>query len=117
MKNGPLETQYKGFKIYIGKNNKQNDFLTFKMSRANDIWLHVKDAPGSHVIIVGGGVKIPEDVIEYAAELSALHSKAKGAPKTQVDYTKVKNVKKPPGAKPGMVIYVDYKTCVIKGLN
>ncbi len=110
---GPLEFEKDGFKIYVGKNNKQNDFLTLKTARANDIWLHVKNNAGSHVIIESKGREIPPAVIEYASYLAAEHSKAKGAPKTEVDYTFVKFVKKPQGAKPGMVIYTDYKTCVI----
>ena len=87
--------------------------LTLKTARANDIWLHVKNNAGSHVIIESKGREVPPSVIEYAANLAAMHSKAKGAPKTEVDYTFVKFVKKPQGAKPGMVIYTDYKTCII----
>ncbi len=109
----PLCFEYEGFAIYVGKNNKQNDLLTLKTARANDIWLHVKNNAGSHVIIEVRGREVPPSVIEYAAKLAALHSKAKGAPKTEVDYTLVKFVKKPQGAKPGMVIYTDYKTCII----
>lgn len=112
-KNQPIEDEYMGFKIFVGKNNKQNDYLTLKIARANDMWLHVKNSAGSHVIISSGGNAVPDEVIYYAASLAAKHSKAKGAPKTEVDYTKVKYVKKPAGAKPGMVIYTDYKTCVI----
>ncbi|MBQ2942193.1 MAG: NFACT family protein [Clostridia bacterium] len=109
----PLEFSFEGFNIYVGKNNKQNDLLTLKTARAYDIWLHVKNNAGSHVIIEAKGEEIPPSVIEYAANLAAIHSKAKGAPKTEVDYTFVKYVKKPQGAKPGMVIYTDYKTCII----
>ena len=109
----PLCSEYEGFMIYVGKNNKQNDLLTLKTARANDIWLHVKNNAGSHVIIESKGREVPPSVIEYAANLAAMHSKAKGAPKTEVDYTFVKFVKKPQGAKPGMVIYTDYKTCII----
>lgn len=109
----PMCTEYMGFTVYVGKNNKQNDYLTLKLSRANDIWLHVKNSAGSHVIISANGRDVPDEVIYFAASLAAKHSKANGAPKTEVDYTKVKNVKKPSGAKPGMVIYTDYKTCII----
>lgn len=109
----PLCFEYEGFTIYVGKNNKQNDLLTLKTARANDIWLHVKNNAGSHVIIETKGREATPSVIEYAAKLAALHSKAKGAPKTEIDYTFVKFVKKPQGAKPGMVIYTDYKTCII----
>lgn len=109
----PMETEFSGFKIYVGRNNRQNDYLTLKLSRANDIWLHVKNNAGSHVIISSRGESVPDEVIYHAALLAAKHSKAKGAPKTEVDYTFVKYVKKPAGAKPGMVIYTDYKTCII----
>lgn len=108
----PLSFSYNGFTVLVGRNNRQNDFLTLKTARATDIFLHVKDNAGSHVIIKTGGNPVPDDVIAYAAQLAALHSKAKGAPKTQVDYTEVKHVKKPSGAKPGMVIYTDYKTFI-----
>lgn len=109
----PLSFEYEGFTVFVGRNNKQNDYLTLKLSRANDIWLHVKNNSGSHVIISAHGKAVPDNVIYYAACLAAKHSKADGAPKTEVDYTLAKNVKKPPGAKPGMVIYTDYKTCII----
>lgn len=109
----PLEFEFEGFKIYVGRNNKQNDYLTLKLSRANDIWLHVKNNSGSHVIISSRGEAVPDNVVYHAACLAAKHSKAEGAPKTEVDYTLVKNVKKPSGSKPGMVIYTDYKTCII----
>lgn len=109
----PLLFEYEGFSIYVGKNNKQNDLLTLKTARSNDIWFHVKNNAGSHVIIKTDGKNVPPSVIEYAADLAAKHSKAKGAPKTEVDYTLIKYVKNPQGAKPGMVIYTDYKTCII----
>ena len=108
-----FEFEFEGFKIYVGRNNKQNDYLTLKLSRANDIWLHVKNNSGSHVIISSRGEAVPDNVVYHAACLAAKHSKAEGAPKTEVDYTLVKNVKKPSGSKPGMVIYTDYKTCII----
>ncbi len=110
---GPLKEEYEGFSIYIGKNNIQNEFLTLKFARKEDIWLHVKNSAGSHVLIESNGRNVPDSVIERGAYLAALNSKAKGAPKTEVDYTKVKFVKKIPGSKPGMVIYTDYKTCII----
>lgn len=110
---GPLKEEYEGFLIYIGKNNIQNEFLTLKFARKDDIWLHVKNSAGSHVIIESNGRQVPDSVIERGAYLAALNSKAKGAPKTEVDYTKVKFVKKIPGSKPGMVIYTDYRTCII----
>ena len=102
-----------GFDIYVGKNNKQNDYLTLKLAQSNDIWLHTKTIPGSHVIIKRNGLDIPEKTLEEAATLAAWHSKARMSSNVSVDYTTVKNVNKPSGAKPGMVIYVNYKTAVV----
>lgn len=102
-----------GFDIYVGKNNKQNDQLTLKLAQSNDIWLHTKNIPGSHVIIRRSGREIPNRTIEEAAILAAWHSKARMSANVQVDYTAVKNVNKPSGAKPGKVIYVNYITAVV----
>jgi predicted ribosome quality control (RQC) complex YloA/Tae2 family protein len=102
-----------GFYIYVGKNNKQNDYLTFKLAQTGDIWLHTKNMPGSHVIIKKSGREIPDRTLEEAAILAAWHSRAKMSANVQVDYTDAKNVAKPPGAKPGMVIYTNYKTAVV----
>jgi predicted ribosome quality control (RQC) complex YloA/Tae2 family protein len=102
-----------GFDIYIGKNNRQNDQLTLKTAQSGDIGLHTKAIPGSHVIIRKAGREIPERTIEEAAVLAAWHSKARMSSNVQVDYTAVKNVSKPSGAKPGMVIYVNYRTAVV----
>lgn len=102
-----------GFDIYVGKNNKQNDYLTIRLAQSNDIWLHTKNMPGSHVIIKKSGREIPDRTLEEAAVLAVWHSKAKMSVNVQVDYTAVKNVVKPPGSKPGMVIYKNYKTAVV----
>ncbi len=102
-----------GFDIYVGKNNRQNDYLTLKMAHSGDIWLHTKAVPGSHVIIRRNSDEIPDRTIEEAAVLAAWHSKARMSANVQIDYTAVKNVSKPSGAKPGMVIYVSYKTAVV----
>lgn len=102
-----------GFDIYVGKNNKQNDYLTLKLAQSNDIWFHTKSIPGSHVIIKRNGHNIPDKTLEEAATLAAWHSKARMSSNVSVDYTTVKNVNKPSGAKPGMVIYVNYKTAVV----
>ncbi|WP_291653709.1 NFACT RNA binding domain-containing protein [Clostridium sp.] len=92
-----------GIDIYIGKNNIQNDYLTLKFANKNHIWLHTKNIPGSHVILCNDN---PSDVaLEEAGILAAYYSKAKNSTKVPVDYTKVKNLKKPNGSKPGMVIY------------
>ncbi len=110
----PLEfTSPNGFKILVGRNNKQNDMLTLKKSDKNDIWFHVKDIPGSHTIIITNGKTPDEDDILYAAQLAACHSKARESGKVPVDYTKVRYVSKPRGAKPGMVIYVNQTTVYV----
>ncbi|MCI8331222.1 MAG: fibronectin/fibrinogen-binding protein [Clostridiales bacterium] len=94
-----------GYRMLCGKNNIQNDQLTFKMADKNDYWFHVKNAPGSHVILCCNGEEPPERAFTEAARLAASHSKLAEGENVPVDYTKVKNVKKPPGAKPGYVIY------------
>lgn len=109
----PTRVEWEGYEIFVGKNNLQNDYLTLKLSRANDLWLHAKGVPASHVIVKYQGEEIPPSVITRAAEIAAFHSKAKNAPKVEVDYTPVKNVKKPSGAKPGMVIYDHYQTAYV----
>lgn len=110
----PKKYEFDGFTIMVGKNNRQNDYLTLKLSKNNDIWLHTKNIPGSHVIISKPADKeIPDEIILKAAKLAAINSKAKGAAKIPVDYTIVKNVKKPSGAKPGMVIYDNYNTVYV----
>lgn len=110
----PLEYQSKdGFVILVGRNNRQNDLLTLKTANKNDIWLHTKNIPGSHVIICSNGRPVPDTTIEEAARLAAFHSKARNSSQVPVDYTAVKNVSKPQGAKPGRVIYVSYKTVYV----
>lgn len=99
-----------GFNILVGKNNIENDQITFKTAKKRDIWLHTKDIPGSHVIIVTGGKEVDDETLEYAAMLAAYHSKARNSSTVPVDYTTVKNVKKPNGSKPGFVIYFHQKT-------
>lgn len=102
-----------GFDIYAGKNNMQNDHITLKMACSNDIWLHTKAVPGSHVVIKRDGREVPDRTVEEAAIIAAWHSKAKMSSNVQVDYTNVKNVSKPSGSKPGKVIYVNYRTAVV----
>ncbi|MFZ5644462.1 MAG: Rqc2 family fibronectin-binding protein [Bacillota bacterium] len=101
-----------GFNILVGKNNRQNDFLTMKMAREEDIWLHAREIPGSHVIIKTGGKNVPPQTLEEAASLAALFSRAGQSHKVPVDYTLRKYVNKPKGAKPGFVIYTDQKTII-----
>lgn len=97
-----------GFYVYRGKNNIQNDELTFKVASSNDIWLHLKNEHGSHTIIVTEGRKVPDNVLKIAGEITA---STKQAP-CEVDYTERRNVKRKPDGHPGQVIYVNYKTMI-----
>ncbi len=107
----PLEFKSSdGFQILVGKNNKQNDFLTLKLAASGDIWMHTKNIPGSHVIIRTERREVSDSTLIEAAILAAYHSSAKMSYNVPVDYTTVRNVKKPSGAKPGMVIYENFKT-------
>lgn len=116
----PLKfTSIDGFEIWVGKNNKQNDMITTKTASGADLWFHVKNAPGSHVILrvasVPGGI-VPDSTIEEAAGIAAWYSSVKNSTAVDVDYTTIKNVKKPSGAKPGMVNYFNYNTIRVKPL-
>ncbi|WP_270646523.1 Rqc2 family fibronectin-binding protein [Paeniclostridium hominis] len=102
-----------GFTILVGKNNKQNDFLTLKIANNDDLWMHTKNIPGSHVIIKTEGKEIPESTIFEGAMLAAFFSKSKMSSQVPVDYTLKKNVKKPNGSKPGMVIYETNSTIYV----
>lgn len=102
-----------GFEIYVGKNNVQNDYLTLKFAVNQDVWLHTKDIPGSHVIIKTEGKEVDDTTLSEAANLAAFYSKGRMSSKVPVDYTRRKNVKKPNGAKPGMVIYENNFTLYI----
>lgn len=102
-----------GFQVLVGRNNKQNDLLTLKQANKNDIWFHTKDIHGSHTILVTEGKEPSEQAIQQAAQLAAYHSKARESSGVPVDYTKVRYVSKPHGAKPGMVIYVNNKTIFV----
>ena len=102
-----------GFKILVGKNNKQNDNLTLKIASNEDIWMHTKNIPGSHVIIKTEGKEVPDETIFEGAMLAAFFSKSKMSSQVPVDYTKKKNVKKPNGSKPGMVIYETNSTIYV----
>lgn len=102
-----------GTDILVGKNNYQNDKLTFKTARYNDTWFHTKDIPGSHVVLQNGGTEPSEEDILLAASLAAHFSKARGSSKIPVDYTEIRYVKKPSGSKPGFVIFTNQKTLYI----
>ncbi len=100
-----------GYDIYVGKNNMQNDYVTLKLSRSTDLWFHTKLIHGSHVLVKTTDAEtVPDNTYIEAATLAAYYSKGRGGANVPVDYTEVKNVKKPAGAKPGMVIYVNYNT-------
>ena len=103
-----------GYKILVGKNNMQNDELTFEIARRTDYWLHAQKIHGSHVIIRCDGSEPPARTIEQAASLAAFYSQNRDAGKTAVDYTMVRNVRKPTGALPGKVIYTDYSTVLVQ---
>lgn len=94
-----------GFHMYVGKNNFQNEELTFQFAEGGDWWFHAKKLPGSHVIVKAGGTELPDRTFEEAGRLAAHYSGATNADKVEIDYTLRKNVKKPSGGKPGFVVY------------
>ena len=95
-----------GYDIYVGKNNYQNDELTFKFATGNDWWFHAKGIPGSHIVLKANGeTDLPDRAFEEAGRLAAFYSKGRGQEKVEIDYTEKKNVKKPGGGKPGFVVY------------
>ena len=103
-----------GFRILCGRNNIQNDKLTFKDSRKNDIWLHTQKIHGSHTVIVTEGREVPDTTIQQAAVIAAYNSKGRESSLVPVDYTEIRNVKKPSGAAPGKAIYEHYKTAYVR---
>lgn len=102
-----------GFRILVGRNNRQNDKLTLKTANNRDFWFHTKNIPGSHTILVTEGREPGEVSLREAAMLAAWHSRGRDSSQVPVDYTQVRNVSKPSGAKPGMVIYVNYNTVYV----
>ncbi len=102
-----------GFPILVGRNNRQNDQLTLRTAKGSDLWLHTKNIPGSHVIVCAEGQPVPDRTVEQAAILAATYSKAAESRQVPVEYTLAKFVKKPAGAKPGMVIYTDNRTAYV----
>ena len=114
----PLEFKTsQGLTVLVGRNNIQNDKLTFKVGRKGDMWLHAQKRPGSHVLLLSDGGEIPDDAIVEAAEIAAFYSSAKDGTIVTVDYTDVKNIKKPNGAKPGFVVYYTYYSVNVKPKN
>lgn len=108
-----IEYQKDGFKIYLGRNNRENDFLTHKIAKKDDMWFHVQGIPGSHVIVKTDGEVVPESVINYAAKIAAYNSKARNSGNVEVDYTFKKFVKRHPANKPGLVNYTDFNTVLV----
>ena len=102
-----------GFKVLVGRNNRQNDLLTLKTASKNDLWFHTKDIPGSHTVIITEGREVSDEGILEAAQIAAYFSKAKESSQVPVDYTLIKRVNKPQGAKPGKVIYTEQKTVYV----
>jgi predicted ribosome quality control (RQC) complex YloA/Tae2 family protein len=101
------------YDIYVGKNNRQNDYLTTKFAVGSDIWMHTKKIPGSHVIIKSQNGSVSDAALLEGALLASYYSKAKNSANVPVDYTEKKNVKKPQGSKPGMVVYVTNRTIYV----
>ena len=104
-----------GYTIFIGKNNKQNDYIVSKLSRPNDIWMHAQNMPGSHILIKlpPGEETPPDNILLRGAQLAAHYSQGRNSKKVEILYTKRKYLKKPPGAKPGYVTYTEEKTIVV----
>ena len=102
-----------GYHIYVGKNNLQNEELTFHFAVGNDWWFHAKGAPGSHVIVKSNGDELPDRTFEEAGRLAAYYSKNRGSDKVEIDYVEKKHVKKPNGSKPGFVVYYTNYSLII----
>lgn len=114
IKNKPLHyISSDGYHIYVGKNNFQNEELTFGFAVGNDWWFHAKQAPGSHVIVKSNGDELPDRTFEEAGRLAAFYSSMRGTDKVEIDYVEKKHVKKPKGGKPGFVVYYTNYSLVI----
>ena len=110
----PMEFQSSdGFTIYVGRNNRQNDLLTCKAAYKTDLWLHAQKVSGSHAVIACAGAEVPERTVTEAAMLAAYYSQARGGQNVPVDCCPVRQVKKPNGARPGMVVYENYRTVYV----
>ena len=103
-----------GYHMYVGKNNFQNDELTFHFADGGDWWFHAKGMTGSHVIVKTRGEELPDRTFEEAAKLAGYYSSGKDAPKVEIDYIEKKHVKKPNGSKPGFVVYYTNYSMIIK---
>ena len=114
----PIKYNVDGYTVLVGRNNKENDYLTLKYASKNDIWFHTKDFHGSHTILkIANNLPYPNfDILVETAKIAAQHSKAKNSSNVPVDYCEVKYVKKPSGSRPGMVIYTNNKTLNVNPL-
>ena len=113
----PLKYTIDGFTLLVGRNNKENDYLSLKYAHRNDIWFHTKDIHGSHAVLLLNGKTPSSDILTKCAEITAYHSKARFSSNVPVDTCEVRYVKKPKGAKPGMVIYTNYSTLYVNPIN
>lgn len=113
----PIIYTIDGFTLYVGKNNKQNDYITTKLGKNEDLWFHTKDIRGSHCLLKCNGQKVQEHTILTCAQVAAFYSKAKLSSNVPVDYCYIKHVKKPTSSKPGMVIYTNNKTLYVTPKN
>ena len=113
----PLKYTIDGFTFLVGRNNKENDYLTLKYAKKTDLWFHTKDIHGSHAVLIVNHNIPPKDLLVKCAEIVAYHSKAKNSSHVPVDYCEIKYVKKPNGAKPGMVIYTNNSTLYVHPKN
>ncbi len=109
----PITYNVDDFTLYVGKNNKQNDYITTKLGKNEDLWFHTKNIRGSHCLLKCNGENVMEHTIIACAQIAAFHSKAKLSSNVPVDYCFIKNVKKPSGSKPGMVVYFNNKTLYV----
>ena len=112
----PIEYEVDGYKVYVGRNNKENDWLTLSFANKTDIWFHTKDIHGSHVILKADKL-ITDDILAKCAQIAAKHSQAKESSNVPVDYCQVQYVKKPNGSKPGMIVFTNNKTLNVNPLE
>ena len=113
----PLKFLIDGYTVYVGKNNTQNEYLTLKFAKGNDLWFHTKEIHGSHVILKSPNAEIENETLNKCASLAAYYSKALHSSNVPVDYTYIRYVKKASGSKPGMVIYTNYTTINVNPKN
>lgn len=109
----PKRYEIEGFSVFVGKNNLQNEQVSFRIAKAKDIWLHTQTIHSGHVAIITEGREVPPSVLLKAAEITAFFSQARSGTKIAVDYTLRANVKKPSGAKTGFVTYTDFSTLIV----